>query len=146
MAAAIEEMIFKFHLILIKLKKSYVASDYHIGWHSILMTKCTFSEQCVHLKNSFIIPCLDYIYWYNFMPVESNNKDWGLPSINHFSFLNYFLSYYINASVSWCFENLKTWFFTTPLHRSQPYHGKGAWVTQWSYKPCYAGPPKTDGS
>lgn len=80
MAAAIEEMIFKFHLILIKLKKSYVASDYHIGWHSILMTKCTFSEQCVHLKNSFIIPCLDYIYWYNFMLVESNNKDWGLPS------------------------------------------------------------------
>ena len=31
-----------------------------------------------------------------------------------------------------------------PLHRSQPCSGKGACVTQWSYDPCHARPPKID--
>ena len=26
-------------------------------------------------------------------------------------------------------------------HQSQPYHGEGACVTQWSYEPCCTGPP-----
>ena len=29
---------------------------------------------------------------------------------------------------------------------SQPHHGEGACVTQWSYEPCYAGPTKMDRS
>ena len=35
---------------------------------------------------------------------------------------------------------------SSPAHRSQPCHSKGAWVTQWSYKPCHAGPPEMDRS
>ena len=31
------------------------------------------------------------------------------------------------------------------LHGSQSCHGEGACVIQWSYEPCCAGPPKTDG-
>ena len=31
------------------------------------------------------------------------------------------------------------------LHGSQSCHGEGACVIQWSYEPCWAGPPKTDG-
>ena len=33
-----------------------------------------------------------------------------------------------------------------PLHGSQHYHGEGACITQRTYEPCHAGPPKTDGS
>ena len=33
-----------------------------------------------------------------------------------------------------------------PLHGSQPCHGEGACITQWSYEPCHAGPLKMDGS
>ena len=33
-----------------------------------------------------------------------------------------------------------------PLHGSQPCHGEGACVTQWSYEPCCAEPPKMDRS
>ena len=33
-----------------------------------------------------------------------------------------------------------------PLHGSQPCHGEGACVTQWSYEPCCAGPPKMEES
>ena len=32
------------------------------------------------------------------------------------------------------------------LHGSQSCHGERVCVTQWSYEPCRAGPPKTDGS
>ena len=32
------------------------------------------------------------------------------------------------------------------LHGSQPCHGEGACVTQWSYEPCCAGLRKMDGS
>ena len=28
------------------------------------------------------------------------------------------------------------------LHGSQPCHGEGACITQWSYESCHAGPPK----
>ena len=59
------------------------------------------------------------------MPVESNNKDWGLPSINHFFFLNYFYILLMHQFHD-ALKNLKTWFFTTPLHRSPTYHGEGA--------------------
>ena len=31
-------------------------------------------------------------------------------------------------------------------HGSQPCHGEGDGITQWSYKPCYAGQPKMDRS
>jgi len=34
----------------------------------------------------------------------------------------------------------------SPLHGSLPCHGKGACITQWSYKPCCVGAPKTDRS
>ena len=33
-----------------------------------------------------------------------------------------------------------------PIHGPQSCHGEGAHITQWSYEPCHAGPPKTDGS
>ena len=33
-----------------------------------------------------------------------------------------------------------------PLHGSQPCCGERAHITQWSYEPCCAGPPKMDGS
>ena len=33
-----------------------------------------------------------------------------------------------------------------PLHGSQPCHGKGAYVDQWSNEPCHARPLRTDGS
>ena len=35
---------------------------------------------------------------------------------------------------------------TPPVHGSQPCHGEGVHVTQWSHEPCWAGPLKTDGS
>ena len=45
---------------------------------------------------------------------------------------------------------LSNWMTTTmnewPPHGSQPCHGEGAWVTQWSYEPCPSGPLKMDGS
>ena len=46
-------------------------------------------------------------------------------------------------------KHIQSWasFLLWPsLHGSQPCRGKGAWATQWSYEPCLAGPPKTDGS
>ena len=30
-----------------------------------------------------------------------------------------------------------------PLYGSRLVHGKGAWVTHWSYEPCHAWPPKS---
>ena len=36
--------------------------------------------------------------------------------------------------------------FVFPLHGSQPCHGKGACITQWSYEPCRIGLPKKDRS
>ena len=39
------------------------------------------------------------------------------------------------------------WLNWTELHRLQPCSGEeGVCITQWSYEPCYAGPPKMDGS
>ena len=40
----------------------------------------------------------------------------------------------------------KCWYGNIPFHGSQPCHGKGTCVTQWSYEPCHAGPLKTAGS
>ena len=44
-------------------------------------------------------------------------------------------------------KNIITYIYSmTPLHRSLPFCGNGACITQWIYEPCHVGPPKMDGS
>ena len=63
--------------------------------------------------------------------------------------------YTVHGSINWfnlfggkfgaIYQNLTCiipWYY--PLHRSLPCWSEGAWVTQQSYEPWCAGPPKTD--
>ena len=56
----------------------------------------------------------------------------------------FFYRYYSKVYQTHTCTYVHIWKYTS-LHGSQPRPGKGACVTQWSYAPCHAGPPKTDG-
>ena len=61
--------------------------------------------------------------------------DWNMTGLH----VSHHLPEFAQVHVQWIRD---TW----PLHGSLPCHGEGACVIQWSYEPCYAGSPKTDGS
>ena len=70
-------------------------------------------------------------YWSSSFSISPSNEYSGLISFR----MDWFHLFAVQGTLK-----------SSPAHRSQPCHSKGAWVTQWSYKPCHAGPPKMDRS
>ena len=104
-----------------------------LDWFDLLAVQGTFRSLPQHCSSEASILWCSAVFMVQFSQPYMTTRKTAALTIQ--TFVGRVMSLFFNT-LSW---------FVILLHVSLPC-GKGAYVTQWSYEPCHAGPPKKDRS